>query len=229
MPHVMKADGSRTATVVAACVALQLALSGCGSRTRTAVALPMTLPSPDDGPVTRAQRMLCGRSPCTVWIELRGVRTRPASEIFGAMSVFDRIELEAEDEAWERTRLEIAADYYDHGHLDVEVRGPTVTPSLDGRALHVFFAVDEGPVYRIRKYTAFDDLDGLRRAPLGGWAPSLHRGDVFSRRQVMIDFEWLRRIYRDAGYGDVVAEPATELDRAHDEVTVIGRVMRRGS
>jgi outer membrane protein insertion porin family len=157
-------------------------------------------------------------------VELEGVAPARLADIFAVMHTFELVEPEPDE--WEADSYRISAYYYDRGYLQMKVTGPVVIPSPDGLSFRVRFTVEEGRPFRIREYVVFEDVDGSRREPLGHWKASLGPGDVFSRGAVMIDFDWLRRIYRDAGYAEVVAEPETDLDAPGSEVTLRSRIVR---
>jgi outer membrane protein insertion porin family len=55
---------------------------------------------------------------------------------------------------------------------------------------------------------------------MGGFRPSLAPGDVFSRRRLDLDLILLNRIYRDAGYAEVSADPEADVDAERGEVSV---------
>jgi outer membrane protein insertion porin family len=162
--------------------------------------------------------MVCGPVPCTITVELAGVHALPPEEVFAVMRIFEATEPEAE--IWERDAVAVSSLYYDHGYMQVKVAPPGISWSRDGRSARVRFAVEEGPQIRLRRYTAFEQVNGVLADPMGGWRPSLAPGDVFSRRRLVLDLIWLNRIYRDAGYAEVIAHPETDVDAERGEVSV---------
>jgi outer membrane protein insertion porin family len=85
--------------------------------------------------------------------------------------------------------------------------------------------VDEGRQFRLGKLVIEERVNGKEVTPLGGKAGlqsrfTLHEGDVFARDVIVRDLQEIRRVYRDAGYANVQADPETTLDAARAIVDV---------
>ena len=52
-------------------------------------------------------------------------------------------------------------------------------------------------------------------------------GDYFNRAELLEDLQSIRTLYRDHGYANVEAPPATDLDQDKQEVDVIVAIRRR--
>jgi outer membrane protein insertion porin family len=201
---------------------------GCG-RAAPAVApppapAPATTAPEAEARATRSVFVLRDGAPCALTVEITGARRVPASELFTRMQTLE--EPYFDRDVLERDLLVLAAHYYDRGYIQVDVGKPAMTAGADGRSMTLRIAVQEGPQYRVRLFEAADRVNGLAVPPMGGWTTRVKPGDVFSRHDLMVELGWLTRIYQDAGYADVTAEPDTDLDPAAGEVTIRVPIVR---
>jgi outer membrane protein insertion porin family len=133
-----------------------------------------------------------------------------------------------------RAELMILGLYYDRGYLAASVDRPDVRSPNDSATTDVRFHVVEGPRFRLAKLAIEErDPDGRVVAPLGHGPLrrllSLQDGDWFSRRALVGDLAGIRTLYRDAGYANVEADPATDLNVATSPPTVdVTIALRRG-
>lgn len=153
--------------------------------------------------------------------------------ITGATSIFDWGSGGAfRADAFERDILVINALYYDKGFLSVQVFTPRVQLTTDRTGIEITITIQEGPRYKIRSLRLFErDEDGKEIEPLGG-RRSLREmvrakpGDFFNRAELAKDLAAVQTMYRDAGYANVEANPATELDPEKNEVDIIVPIKR---
>jgi outer membrane protein insertion porin family len=106
----------------------------------------------------------------------------------------------------------------------VKVSPPAVTRT--GNTVSVRFSIEEGSQYTVKSLDVYEELEGMKKPPLGGWKSTFKPGDLFRRREFSLDLQWLRRIYEDQGYADVVADPETRLDEPHREITIVVPIVR---
>jgi outer membrane protein insertion porin family len=153
--------------------------------------------------------------------------------ITGATSVFDWGSGGAfRADAFERDILVINALYYDRGFLSVQVFTPRVTLTPDRTGIEITITIQEGPRFKIRALRVFEqDEDGKVVEPLGGRRRlremvRARPGDWFNRAELAKDLGAIQTMYRDAGYANVEAPPATELDPEKQEVDIIVAIRR---
>src|SRR6185436_6657703 len=121
-------------------------------------------------------------------------------------------------DAFERDVLVINALYYDRGFLSVQVATPRVMLTPDRSGIEITIAITEGPRYKIRQLRIYErDDDGREIEPLGGRRRLREMvrakpGDWFNRAELAKDLGAVQTMYRDAGYANVEAPPATALD-----------------
>lgn len=126
----------------------------------------------------------------------------------------------------------INALYYDKGYLSVQVATPRVMLTPDRNGIEITIAITEGPRYRIRQMRVYErDEDGREIEPLGGRRHLREMirakpGDYFNRAELVKDLGAVQTLYRDAGYANVEAPPATELDPEREEVDIIVAIRR---
>jgi outer membrane protein insertion porin family len=136
-------------------------------------------------------------------------------------------------DAFERDVLIINALYYDKGFLSVQVATPRVMLTPDRNGIEITLAITEGPRYKIRQLRVFEkDEDGKEIEPLNGRRHlrdmiRAKPGDFFNRAELVKDLGAIQTMYRDAGYANVEAPPATELDPEKQEVDIIVAIKRR--
>jgi outer membrane protein insertion porin family len=136
-------------------------------------------------------------------------------------------------DAFERDILVLNALYYDRGYLSVQVATPRVMLTPDRTGIEVTIAITEGPRYRIRNLQIFEkDEDGKEIEPLGGRRHlremiKARSGDFFNRADLVKDLTGVQTLYRDAGYANVEAPPATQLDPEKEEVDIVVAIRRR--
>jgi len=135
-------------------------------------------------------------------------------------------------DAFERDILVINALYYDKGFLSVQVATPRVMLTPDRTGIEITIAINEGPRYRIRQLRIYErDDEGREIEPLGGRRHlremvQAKPGDYFNRAELVKDLAAVQTMYRDAGYANVEAPPATELDPERQEVDIVVAIRR---
>ena len=135
-------------------------------------------------------------------------------------------------DAFERDVLVISALYYDRGYLSVQVATPRVMLTPDRAGIEVTITVNEGPRYKIRQLRVYEkDAEGREIEPLGGRRQlremiRAKSGDWFNRAELAADLSRVQTLYRDAGYANVEAPPATDLDPDSKEVDIIVAIRR---
>lgn len=135
-------------------------------------------------------------------------------------------------DAFERDVLVISALYYDRGFLSVQVATPRVMLTPDRGGIEVTLTINEGPRYKIRQLRVYErDAEGREIEPLGGRRQlremiRAKSGDWFNRAELAADLAKIQTLYRDAGYANVEAPPATDLDPETQEVDIIVAIRR---
>lgn len=135
-------------------------------------------------------------------------------------------------DAFERDVLVLSALYYDRGFLSVQVATPRVMLTPDRTGIEITVSITEGPRYKIRRLQVYErDADGREIEPLGGKRHlremiRARSGDWFNRAKLSKDLASIQTLYRDAGYANVEATPATDLDPDTHEVDIIVGVKR---
>ncbi len=135
-------------------------------------------------------------------------------------------------DAFERDVLVINALYYDRGFLSVQVATPRVMLTPDRSGIEITIAINEGPRYKIRQLRIFEkDQDNKEVEPLSGRRHlremvRAKAGDYFNRAELVKDLGAVQTLYRDAGYANVEAPPATELDPEKEEVDIVVAIKR---
>ena len=129
----------------------------------------------------------------------------------------------------ERDVLFLTALYYDRGYLQVAIEPPRLEHTDTSLDIHV--KVAEGPQFRLGKIVIEERVQGKEVTPLGGKKGlrsrfSLREGDVFARDVIVRDLQEIRKVYRDAGYANVQADPETTLDVARGVVDVTVPIRR---
>jgi outer membrane protein insertion porin family len=182
-------------------------------------------------------RVIYGR---TVRVFFEGNRAFSSDELRGVMSIHKSMnEDPARDAVEARSVLErdvllINATYYDRGYLQVQIDEPKITEATDGLYVDIVIPIKkEGPRIRIRHLSIYErDQDGKEVEALGGGKAALRKrlsipdGGWFARDVLVKDLQSIRRLYRDAGYAFIEAEPETEIDEAHATVDIIIPVKR---
>jgi len=159
--------------------------------------------------------------------ELKGVMItgNPGLLAFGSGGPFRQ-------DAFERDIAMISAMYYDRGFLQVSVSTPRVMLTPDKSGIEVSVTIDEGPRFKIRQLRVFEmGPDGTEVEPIGGRRAlrlmvRAESGDYFNRAQLLEDLGFIRSLYRDEGYANVVAEPQTSVDAQSREVDVVIPIVR---
>jgi outer membrane protein insertion porin family len=134
---------------------------------------------------------------------------------------------------FERDILVLNALYYDRGHLAVQIGTPRVMVTPEGSGVEITIPITEGPRYRIRTLRVAErDQDGHEIEPLGGrrhLREMIHakEGDFFNRALLVKDLAAVQTMYRDTGYANVEAPPATNFDPERAEVD-LDVTIRRG-
>ncbi len=135
-------------------------------------------------------------------------------------------------DAFERDIIVISALYYDRGYLSVQVATPRVMLTPDRTGIEITITIHEGPRYRIRQLRIYErDADGHEVEPLGGRRHlremvRARPGDFFNRAELAKDLGTIQTMYRDAGYANVEAPPATDLDQERQEVDIVVAIKR---
>lgn len=135
-------------------------------------------------------------------------------------------------DAFERDVLVISALYYDRGFLSVQVATPRVMLTPDRAGIEVTITINEGPRYKIRQMRVYErDAEGKEVEPIGGRRQlremvRAKSGDWFNRAELAADLSKIQTLYRDAGYANVEAPPATDLDPETKEVDIIVGIRR---
>lgn len=135
-------------------------------------------------------------------------------------------------DAFERDVLVISALYYDRGFLSVQVATPRVMLTPDRAGIEVTLTINEGPRYKIRQMRVYErDAEGKEIEPIGGRRQlremvRAKSGDWFNRAELAADLSKIQTLYRDAGYANVEAPPATDLDPDSKEVDIIVAIRR---
>jgi outer membrane protein insertion porin family len=129
-------------------------------------------------------------------------------------------------DAFERDIAVLSAMYYDRGYLSVSISTPRIMLTPDRNGIEVSITIDEGPRYKIRQLRVYEKgPDGSEVEPIGGrrnlrMMVQAEPGDYFNRAQLLEDLQSIRTLYRDHGYANVEANPATQLDAETHEVDV---------
>ncbi|MEJ7730250.1 MAG: outer membrane protein assembly factor BamA [Polyangiaceae bacterium] len=136
-------------------------------------------------------------------------------------------------DAFERDVLVINALYYDRGYLSVQVATPRVMLTPDRTGIEITISIVEGPRYKIRSLRVYErDDDGKEVEPIGGRRAlremvRARPGDWFNRAELAKDLSTIQTMYRDHGYANVEAPPATELDADKREVDIVVAIQRK--
>ncbi len=129
-------------------------------------------------------------------------------------------------DVFERDLLVLNALYYDRGFLTVQVDTPRVMLTPDRQGVEITVTISEGPRFRIRRLRIAERDEARNEVePLGGrrhLREMLHAktGDWFDRATLVKDLAAVQTLYRDEGYANVEAVPATDLDADRAEVDV---------
>lgn len=93
--------------------------------------------------------------------------------------------------------------YYKRGFLDAVVKAERQF-SEDRGKVHITFAIDEGPVYKVERI----DFTGMRHFEESQLRPELklERGQVYSEQKAKSDVRQLLKLYREIGFVDVGVE-----------------------
>ncbi|MCU0658274.1 MAG: outer membrane protein assembly factor BamA [Polyangiaceae bacterium] len=135
-------------------------------------------------------------------------------------------------DAFDRDVFILSSLYYDRGFLSVQINAPRIMLTPDRSGIELAITINEGPQYRIRSLRIFErDADGKEVEPIGGRRHlremvRARPGDVFNRTELAKDLQDVQTLYRDAGYANVKAEPATDIDQERNEVDVIVPIQR---
>ncbi|UQA63854.1 outer membrane protein assembly factor BamA [Polyangium aurulentum] len=135
-------------------------------------------------------------------------------------------------DAFERDVLVISALYYDRGFLSVQVATPRVMLTPDRTGIEVTLTINEGPRFKIRQMRVYErDAEGKEVEPIGGRRAlremvRAKSGDWFNRAELAADISKIQTMYRDAGYANVEAPPATDLDPDKQEVDIVVAIRR---
>ncbi len=135
-------------------------------------------------------------------------------------------------DAFERDIAMVSALYYDRGFLQVSVNTPRVMLTPDRTGIEVSITIDEGPRFKIRQLRVYErGPDGKEVEPIGGrralrMLVRAESGDYFNRAELLEDLDAIRRLYKDAGYANVAADPETQVNPNTREVDVIVPVVR---
>ncbi len=135
-------------------------------------------------------------------------------------------------DAFDRDVFVLSSLYYDRGFLSVQINAPRVMLTPDRSGIELAITIHEGPQYRIRSIRLFErDAEGKEVEPIGGRRHlremvRARPGDVFNRTELAKDLQDVQTLYRDAGYANVKAEPATDIDQDRNEVDVIVPIQR---
>jgi outer membrane protein insertion porin family len=136
-------------------------------------------------------------------------------------------------DAFERDVLVISALYYDRGFLSVQVATPRIMLTPDRTGIEIAITITEGPRYKIRQLRIYErDAEGREIEPLGGRRHlremvRARPGDYFNRAELAKDLGSVQTMYRDAGYANVEAPPATDLDPDRQEVDIVVAIKRK--
>lgn len=144
--------------------------------------------------------------PAIADIEISGNKEFKTKDLTKALSqiglskgrIFDRSMLE-------RAELELRQEYYSRGKYGVAIT-TTVTPLARNR-VSLSFAIDEGPVAKIRQITVVGNhayhektLLDLFTLTTPGWFTWITKDDQYSKQKLEGDLEKLRSFYLDNGY-----------------------------
>lgn len=213
--------------------ALGLVLSACRPSAPPANAPPTKTTSRDGilrPPSNAPPRVIHGR---TVRVRFTGNAVIPSADLRALMWI-DKAAKADEDapessprEILDRDILLLNAEYYDRGYMFVSIAEPTITEATDGPWVDVEVTIKkEGPRMKIGRLTILErDEDGHEVPPLETKAALRRRitiadGGWFARDILVRDLRVIRRLYRDAGFANIEAEPETEVDEAKAIVDV---------
>lgn len=135
-------------------------------------------------------------------------------------------------DAFERDVIVLSALYYDRGFLSVQIATPRVMLTPDRTGIEVTLTINEGPRYKIRQLRVYErDAEGKEIEPIGGRRRlremiRAKSGDWFNRAELAADLGQIQTMYRDQGYANVEAPPATDLDPERQEVDIIVAIRR---
>lgn len=127
-------------------------------------------------------------------------------------------------EAAERDRYRIEAAYLEQGFLKVQVEGPAVTFTPDGRAVIVEYRVQEGLQYSLRRVEHAGDLF-YRRSTLREWL-DVPDGEPLNRLKLEEGMRTTTDAYAEYGFAFARVEPEFVFDDAAREVDVTVRITR---
>lgn len=204
--------------------------NGKGTEPRVAARTAATVSAPPSSTPSPPPRV--PRAPRALRVLFEGNGKVPAKDLLAVM----HIDKDTPDtrgitnaQVLERDVLALTALYYDRGYLQVAVEPPRLEHTETSLDIHV--KVAEGPQFRLGKIVIEERVKGKAVAPLGGKEGlrsrfSLREGDVFARDVIVRDLQEIRKIYRDAGYANVQADPETTLDVARAVVDVTVPVRR---
>ncbi|MDW8249151.1 MAG: outer membrane protein assembly factor BamA [Myxococcales bacterium] len=135
-------------------------------------------------------------------------------------------------DAFDRDVFILSSLYYDRGFLSVQINAPRIMLTPDRSGIELAITINEGPQFRIRSLRIFErDAEGKEVEPIGGRRHlremvRARPGDVFNRTELAKDLQDVQTLYRDAGYANVKAEPATDIDQDRNEVDIIVPIQR---
>lgn len=167
---------------------------------------------------------ILGRTYTLRRIELEGNAHLASSTLRAALSLATADAID--EQLLDRDRLILSALYYDQGYLDVKVGAPRFADSETSDDLVITIPIDEGAQYSIASFVVYEDVDGKRAPPMNGWSKPAFAGEVFHRDRLVKSLAALRRVYRDAGYAFVEADPETQLDAAHHTISLTVPIRR---
>lgn len=127
-------------------------------------------------------------------------------------------------DAAERDRYRIEAAYLEQGFLKVQVEGPAVTFTPDGRAVVVEYRVHEGLQYSLRRIEYAGDLF-YRRATLRDWL-DVPDGEPLNRLKLDEGIRTTTDAYAEYGFAFARVEPDFTFDDNSREVDVTVRITR---
>jgi outer membrane protein insertion porin family len=114
------------------------------------------------------------------------------------------------EEVLQNDLLLIADEYFNVGYLQVKVKEPVILISENRKYIDIYIDIEEGDQFHVGKINATGDLLKPEEELLA--EIKTKPGEVFSRKKLRGDVNFMNDLYADQGYAYVNVAPLTQLD-----------------
>lgn len=121
--------------------------------------------------------------------------------------------------------LQIQAQYFDRGYINVKVSPPDVEISPDRKFVHIGIRIEEGEQYSVGKISVAGDILGSEADLLA--LVQTKSGEIFNRSLLQQDLLALKRRYEDDGYAYANITPLTSV-QADDRIVDLSFEFQKG-